>query len=184
MVKKTKKTKKWFTIKAPEAFGSNVIGDTLADSPEKLIGRKIETTLGELTSDPSKQNTKLAFQVTKVDGDVAQTSYLGHRITRDYARSFVKRHTSHLDIVTEVKTSDGARVSVTSSCFTVKKTKTPQSKAIRKVAREVVLGRAQSLTLSQYTQEIVLGKLAADIYKEVKQIYPLRRVEVLKMKVL
>lgn len=184
MVKKTKKAKKWFTIKAPEMFGSNVIGDTVADSPEKLIGRKIETTLGDLTSDPSKQNTKLVFQVTKVEGDVAQTAYLGHRITRDYARSFVKRRTSHLDIVTEAKTSDGTRVSVTSSCFTVKKTKTPQSRAIRKATREVVLDRAQSLTLNQYMQEIALGKLAADIYKEVKQIYPLRRVEILKTRVL
>jgi len=33
-------------------------------------------------------------------------------------------------------------------------------------------------------QEVILGKLASDIYKNAKKIYPLRRVEVFKSEVL
>jgi len=43
-------------------FGKANIGETVADVPEKLIGRVIEVTLGELTNDLSKQNIKLLLK--------------------------------------------------------------------------------------------------------------------------
>jgi small subunit ribosomal protein S3Ae len=38
--------------------------------------------------------------------------------------------------------------------------------------------------LEQFIQEVVLGKLSSDIYKEAKRYCPVRRVEVFKSKVL
>jgi len=77
-------------------FGKANIGETIADEPEKLIGRNIEVTLGELTNDLSKQNTKLILKVESVGGDSAYTKYMGHQLTQDYLRSLVKRE--HLQL--------------------------------------------------------------------------------------
>lgn len=183
MVRRVKKGKKWYVVVAPEMFGRTVVGEIPGDSPEKLLGRNIEITLGELTSDASKQHTKLIFQVKEVDGDTASTKFLGHRLSRDYLRSLVKRKTSKIDVISTVETRDGSKVGVKSSCFTVKRAKERQAKAIREIMKDVIESRASSLTLSQYIQEIVLGKLAADIYKDAKRVYPLRRVEIESTKV-
>jgi small subunit ribosomal protein S3Ae len=59
-----------------------------------------------------------------------------------------------------------------------------QLEAVRSGMRDVVEGRAAERTFDQFVQEVVLGKLASDIYKVVKKICPVKRVEVRKTKVL
>ncbi|MHC1570020.1 MAG: 30S ribosomal protein S3ae, partial [Candidatus Syntropharchaeales archaeon] len=96
------KTKKWYQIVAPEMFGRTVIGETPADAPEKLIGRAMEVTVGEITNDYSKQNIKLRFRVEDVSGDTANTAFVGHQLTNDYIASLIKRQTSRIDTNLEV----------------------------------------------------------------------------------
>ena len=42
--------------------------------------------------------------------------------------------------------------------------------------------KAAALTLDQFVQEMVLGKIASDIYNEAKQVAPLRHVGIRKSK--
>jgi small subunit ribosomal protein S3Ae len=56
-------------------------------------------------------------------------------------------------------------------------------KTIRELSKQVVLAKAVGLDLNQLVQEVVMGKLSLDIYKEAKAIYPLRRVEVRKTEI-
>jgi small subunit ribosomal protein S3Ae len=58
-----------------------------------------------------------------------------------------------------------------------------QVKSIREITKDVVREKASNLDLNQFIQEIVLGKLSLDIYKEGKAIYPLRRVEIRKTEI-
>jgi small subunit ribosomal protein S3Ae len=48
----------------------------------------------------------------------------------------------------------------------------------------IVREKASKLTLDQFAQEIVLGKIASDIYNEGKKISPLRHVGARKTKIL
>lgn len=178
------KAKQWYKVIGPEMFGRSPVGETVANEPGKLVGRVIETTLGELTNNFSKQNTKLKFRVDRVAGDSAYTKFIGHEMTTDYIRSLVKRRTSRIDSIVDVTTSDGYQVRVKPSCFTVKRARANQVKTIRNIASQVVLSKASTLDLNGLIQEIVLGKLSLDIYKEAKGIYPLRRVEVRKTQIL
>lgn len=59
-----------------------------------------------------------------------------------------------------------------------------QIDAIRGGMRKIIENRAAERKLDQFVQEVVLGKLAADIYKTIKKICPVKRVEVRKTKVL
>jgi small subunit ribosomal protein S3Ae len=177
------KAKQWYNVLAPELFGRANIGTTPSDDPSKLIGRVIETTLGELVNDWSKQNIKMMFKIENVAGDNCNTSFIGHELTRDYIRSLVKRRTSKIDSNVVATTADGKKIRVKSSCFTTKRAHLLQIETIRKIMERTVLERAKLLTLDQFIQELILGKVASDIYKEAKTIYPLRRVEITKSEI-
>jgi small subunit ribosomal protein S3Ae len=179
----SRKAKQWYKVVSPEIFGRVPFGETVANDPERVVGRIVETTLGDLTNNFSKQNTKLKFKVDRVAGDSAYTKFLGHEMTTDYVRSLVKRRTSRIDSIVDVITTDGYHVRVKPSCFTVKRARANQVKCIRELSKKVVLERSKSLDLNQLIQEAVGGKISLDIYKEAKTIYPLRRVEVRKTEI-
>ncbi len=178
------KSKSWYAVETPVFMSKANIGSTPAEEPELLVGRIVETTVGEITNDFTKHNTKLKLEIDAVNGDVASTRFLGHEITTDYLRSIVKRQTSRIDNNLDVKTKDGYVIRVKPICFTVKRARTSQIKAIREVMERIVRTRASELTFEQFIEEAIMGKLSANIYRNSKSLYPLRRVEIRKTEVL
>jgi small subunit ribosomal protein S3Ae len=177
------KSKTWYNVETPEFISRTNIGVTPAEEPEQLIGRVVETTVGEIANDFTKHNTKLRLEIDNVSGDIANTRFLGHEITTDYLRSIVKRQTSRIDANLDVKTKDGYVIRVKPICFTVKRARTSQIKGIREVMAKIVLERAAELNFEQFIEEAIMGKLSANIYRNAKSIYPLRRVEIRKTEV-
>lgn len=49
---------------------------------------------------------------------------------------------------------------------------------------DIIKEKAAALTMDQFVQEMVLGKIASDIYNESKQVAPLRHVGIRKSKLL
>ena len=178
------KSKQWFNVIAPEMMGQQEVGETPASDPELLLGRVIEITLADIANDFSKQNIKLELKVDQVGGDSAYTKFIGHELTRDYLRSLVKRQTSMIITNIDVMTQDGYKIRIKPTCFTIKRAKTSQIKAIRKQMTSLVWQKARASDFETFIQEAVTGKLSAQIYRDVKNLYPLRRVEILKTHVL
>ena len=178
------KAKRWYNVVTPEIFGKTNIGTTLADDPSKLVDRVIDTTLGELTGDLGKQNVKMHFKVDEISGDAAHTRFIGHELTRDYLRSLVKRRTSLVESNVVISTKDGYKIHLKPTSLTIKRAGSSQIKAIRDIMNTILRERANELNYEQFIHEVVLGKLASDIYKKAKIIYPLRRVEISKTKIL
>ncbi|MBL7117642.1 MAG: 30S ribosomal protein S3ae [Candidatus Syntrophoarchaeum sp.] len=175
------KAKEWYTVLAPKMFGDVKAGDSVADEPSKLIGRRVEMTLGDLTGKLIKSsNLKLVLEIDDVDHNMAYTKFIGHKVDNGYLRSLARKGVSKIDSNINVRTKDGEEMCVKSACFTLKKASGSQVKLIRKVMEEIIINRASSLELSKYVQEIILGKLSSDIYKAAKKVYPLRRVEITK----
>ncbi len=162
-------------------FGEVYAGEAIADEPSKLIGRRVEMTLGDLTGKMIKNtNLKLLLEIEDVDHTTAYTRFIGHRIDPGYLRSLARKGISKIDSAVDVITKDGEKMRVKTSCFTLKKASEAQVKQIRKMMEEIIINRAKMLELNKYVQEIILGKLSSDIYKVAKKIYPLRRVEITK----
>jgi len=59
--------KEWYEVYLPRYFGEGKVGETPADDPSKVIGRVVETTLGQITGDYSQENIKLRFQILDVE---------------------------------------------------------------------------------------------------------------------
>ena len=177
------KSKEWYNIEAPAYLNRVVVGTTMAGDPGLLVGRNVETTVGELTNDMTKNNTKVILRISNVVGDVATTDLMGHELTTDYVRSIVKRQTSRIDANIEVRTKDGFVIRVKPTCFTIKRARSSQMMAIREMMVDIVKKRASESDFETFMQEAILGRLSAAIYRQAKFIYPLRRVEIMKTQV-
>jgi len=171
-------------VLAPPYFGNVELGGIPAEEPEKLIGRVIDSTLYEVTNDFAHQYLKIYFQITEVDGKTAHTVFKGHEYSRDYLRSLVRRRTTKVDGLFSVTTKDGYKVQVAVCAFTLSRIKTSQEKAMRSIMEKIFTQKASMLTLDQFAQEMVLGKIASDIYNEAKKIVPIRHVGVRKSKLI
>jgi small subunit ribosomal protein S3Ae len=176
------KVKSWYKVYAPEYFERVYLGDTIAGDPQKVIGRVMRTTLGEMTSDYSKQNIKMNFKITNVGGDSAYTEFIGHEVTKDYLRAMVKRRTSRIDSLVLLTTKEGRKIRVTTTCFTISRADMSQVKAIRSTITEYLIAKSATMTYDQFVRDMLLGELSREIFKIVKKIYPTRRVEIIKSK--
>jgi len=170
------RSKTWYMVTAPPYFGNTELGAIPADEPEKLIGRTVEATLYDVTGDFSHQYLKIYFQVNGIDGKTARTIFKGHEYSRDYLRSLVRRRTTKVDGLFTITTKDGYGLQVAVSGFTLSRVKTSQEKIIRAIMSRIIRQKAKALTIDQFAQEMVLGKIASDIYNEAKKIAPLRHV--------
>ena len=176
--------KSWYTVMAPSYFGNVELGKVPASEPEKLVGRVIDSTLYEVTNDFAHQYLKMHFQITEVDGRTARTMFKGHEYSHDYLRSLVRRRTTKVDGLFAVTTKDGYKLQVAVCAFTLSRIRTTQEQAIRAIMEKIIKEKASTLTLDQFAQEMVLGKIASDIYNESKKIAPLRHVGIRKSKLL
>jgi small subunit ribosomal protein S3Ae len=172
--------KEWYDIILPRYFGETKVGETPSDDPEKVQGRVFETTLAAITGDFSQEYMKMYFQVDEIEGHVARTVFKGHEYLRDYLRSLVRRRSTKVDGFFRVYTKDGYRVKVVVTAMTQRRIQTSKEVAIRKVMETIVLEKAENLTYDQLAHEMVLGKLASDVYNEAKNICALRHVGVRK----
>ncbi|MGB9817388.1 MAG: 30S ribosomal protein S3ae [Desulfurococcaceae archaeon] len=184
VVKDKWKIKKWYEVLTPESFGSISLGTIPADDPDKLIGRVLETTLYDLTGDISQVHVKLYFQVIKVEGDRAYTRFKGHELARDYMKSLVRRKSSKIQGIFDVQTKDGYIIRITIVALTSYRCKTSQRRAIRRIMREYIMQKASELTLDELIQEVLKGTISNDVSEKARKIYPIRRVEVYKTKLL
>ncbi len=178
------RNKAWYTVVTPNYFGNVELGAVPSDDPKKLIGRVVDATLYDITNDFAHQYLKMYFQIIEVDGKTAKTVFKGHEYSRDYLRSLVRRRTTRVDVVLNVTTKNGYKLRVAVCAFTLNRVKTSQEIAIRSIMRRIVTEKAAVLTFDQFVQEVVLGKIASDIYNEAKKVAPLRHVGIRKSKLL
>ena len=174
--------KSWYMVVAPPFFGNVELGMVPAEEQEQLVGRVVEATLYDITGDFSHQSLKMFFQVNKMEGKNAHTLFKGHEYSRDYLRSLVRRRTTKVDGLFNLATRDGYKLRVSVSALTLSRIKTSQEKIIRNIMTKTINEKAAALTLDQFVQEMVLGKIASDIYNESKQVAPLRHVGIRKSK--
>ena len=176
------RSKSWYNVTAPAYFGNVELGSVPADEEEKIIGRIVDATLYDVTNDFAHQYLKMYFQITEIDGKNAKTTFKGHEYSRDYLRSLVRRRTTKVDALLDVTTKDGYRLRLAVSAFSLSRIRTSQEKQIRVIMDKIIKEKSSALTLDQFAQEMVLGKIASDIYNEAKKIAPLRHIGIRKSK--
>ncbi|MCJ2541197.1 MAG: 30S ribosomal protein S3ae [Candidatus Thermoplasmatota archaeon] len=183
-VKDRWRSKVWYNINAPEIFGASQIGETLADSPKKLEGRVTQITLQDITGDFSQMHVKLNFQIDRIVGLDAHTTFVGHDLTSDDIRRLTRRKHSKMDGIYDVVTLDGYRVRIKPMAITERRIKTSQQQAIRREMANVVGEGANKATLPEVIRAMISGEMSKMIFRRCKPIYPIKRVEIRRSQVL
>ena len=176
------KAKKWYKVYVPEVFGRAEIGDTISNDAENVVGRVMTATLGEVINDYSKSHIKMRFRIANVAGDAAYTDFVGHEVTRDYMRALVKRRASRIDSILPVMTKDGKKLRVTITCLTLSRANMSQVHSIRLAIMQYMTTRASASDVDSFVKDIMSGDIQRDLFKMTKEIYPVRRVEIIKSK--
>ncbi len=187
-VKEAWKLKKWYDVLAPEVFGKVSIASVPALDPAQLLKRTVEITLYDITGDLTHVNTKLKFQVYKVEGGTALTYVKGVEMMRDYLRSLTRRKSSKVSIIYKVSTKDGVTARVTAVTWTQFRCRTSQARTVRSVMREILDTKVPQMSFDEFVRAAVFsdqeGSLAQEITARVRKLCSIRKVEIAKVKVL
>ena len=182
-VKDVWEEKEWYNLKAPDIFAEQDIGETPANNPEDVMGRTVEVNLSDLTGDLSKNYVKVKLQVNEVKGDNAFTKFKGHEISRSYLRSKTRRGSSKVDERIDVKLGD-KKLRLTASAMAIRVIHEDKKKEIRRIMKETIKEKSEDMEMGQFIQEMVLERIASDVYKKATKIYPVRMLEIVKSKVI
>ncbi len=184
-VKDKWKQKSWVTVLASPSFGKAPIARVPLTDVAKPGGRVVETTLYDiLKQDPEHYSYKLYFQLDQVSGDTVQTVFKGHEYSREFLRSLIRRGSSMSDFIRDYKTKDGYVVRVYCTALSAGKMNSSKKHDLRVIMDKVIGERAAGLTYDGLAQELVLQKVASDVYNEAKRVTHLRHVGVRKSKLI
>ncbi len=171
------KAKRWFTIRAPRnPWSFRVIGETLAEDSDQLIGRTYDIMQNELDGDFSKMHVQVVFRITESVGGDALTEFVGHNVLKDHIRRQIRRHRGKVDDTVDVVTEDGYYVRFKPLLISRSRVKSSQKSAMRASARETILTMGASSTWIHLQKALLDGTMEAAIKESVSKVTPVRTV--------
>jgi small subunit ribosomal protein S3Ae len=124
----------------------------------------------------------MKFRINQVAGDAAYTEFVGHELTKDYLRSLVKRRSSRIDSHVIGTTKDGVRVHLTVTCYTLMAADSSHIHEIRKRIFERVTAFLAENDWRTVVEAMVTGAMAKALMADSRVVFPVRRIEVIKSK--
>ncbi|MCZ6583816.1 MAG: 30S ribosomal protein S3ae [Thaumarchaeota archaeon] len=184
-VKDKWREKKWITVIAPDSFNNVPIAYIPITDEENAKGRVIEVTLYDiLKGDTSQHQYKIYFQIDKVEGDKATSIFKRYQYATEFLRSLVRRGSSKITFVLEVKTKDGYIFRIKIIALTHKQLNTSRKHALRLIAKEVMEKTIPQMTIDQFVQATCYGKINSDIMAAAKKVIRMRHVGLEKVKLI
>jgi len=184
-VKDKWREKKWVTVIAPESFNNAPLAYIPITDEKKAIGRVIEVTLFDiLKGDPSQYQYKIYFQITKIEGDKAYSIFKRYEYAKEFLRSLIRRGSSKVTYVLNVKTKDNYLFRLKVIALTHKKLNTSRKHALRLIAKDVMNKTIPEMTIDQFVQATCYGKINSDIMAAAKKVIRMRHVGLEKVKLI
>ncbi|MBT6397503.1 MAG: 30S ribosomal protein S3ae [Nitrosopumilus sp.] len=177
--------KRWVNVNAPDSFNNVPIAYVPITSDENASGRVIEVTLFDiLKGDPSQHQYKIYFQIDKVDGENASTIFKRFEYSKEFLRSLVRRGSSKINFIIDIKTKDGYVFRVKIIALTHRPLNTSRKHALRIIARDVINKTVPEMTIDQFVQATCYSKINSDIMAAFKRVIRVRHVGLEKVKLI
>ncbi len=171
------KAKRWYSIRAPRnPWSFKVIGETLAEEEDMLVGRPYEMMQNELDGDFSKMHVKIKFRIKEVVGNDALTEFVGHDVQKDYVRRQIRRDRGKIDDTIDVVTDDGYFIRIKPFIVSRSRIKGSQKQETRTVARNVVIKFCSAATWIAVQKALMDGSLEESVSEAVSKVQPVRSV--------
>jgi len=179
------KSKRWYTIRAPRTpWNFQVIGETLGETPDHLIGRIYELTQHEADGNFSRMHVKLRFRVVEVVANDAITEFIGLEMMNDHVRRQVRRYRGKVDDVVDCVTLDGYYVRIKPMLVTSRRVKSSQKNEMRRLAHEILLQFSARSTWVDVQKAMLSDEMEEMIKDATRVINPCRAVMVRKVQLI
>lgn len=184
-VKDKWREKRWVTVNAPDSFNNVPIGYVPITDDENASGRVLEVTLYDiLKGDPSQHQYKIYFQIDKVEDDKASTIFKRFEYSKEFLRSLVRRGSSKINFIIDIKTKDGYIFRIKVIALTHRQLNTSRKHALRLIARDVINKTVPEMTIEQFVQATCYSKINSDIMAAFKKVIRVRHVGLEKVKLI
>lgn len=184
-VKDKWREKKWVTVSAPDSFNNVPIAYVPITDDKNAIGRVLEVTLYDiLKGDPSQHQYKIYFQINKVEGDKATTIFKRYEYSKEFLRSLVRRGSSRINFIIDIKTKDGYVFRIKIVALTHRQLNTSRKHALRLIAKDVINNTIPQMTVDQFVQATCYSKINSDIMAAFKKVIRVRHVGLEKVKLI
>ena len=184
-VKDKWREKKWITVNAPDSFNNVPIAYIPITDDENASGRVLEVTLYDiLKGDPSQHLYKIYFQLDKVEDDKASSIFKRFEYSKEFLRSLVRRGSSKVNFIIDVKTKDGYVFRIKVIALTHRQLNTSRKHALRLIARDIIQKTIPEMTIDQFVQATCYGKINSDIMAAAKKVIRIRHVGLEKVKLI
>ena len=177
--------KRWINVNAPDSFNNVPIAYVPITDDENASGRVIEVSLFDiLKGDPSQHQYKIYFQINKVDGENASTIFKRFEYSKEFLRSLVRRGSSKINFIIDIKTKDGYVFRVKIIALTHRPLNTSRQHALRVIARDIINKTIPEMTIDQFVQATCYSKINSDIMAAFKKVIKVRHVGLEKVKLI
>ena len=177
--------KRWITVNAPDSFNNVPLAYVPITDDENAKGRVLEVTLYDiLKGDPSQHQYKIYFQIDKVDGDKATTIFKRYEYSKEFLRSLVRRGSSKISFIIDVKTKDGYIFRIKVIALTHRQLNTSRQHALRLLAKDVINKTIPNMTIEQFVQATCYSKINSDLMAAFKKVIRVRHVGLEKVKLI
>lgn len=172
------KKKAWYSILAPQAQNSVMLGETYVTETGAAVGRIIHAPLKAITDNMQDANIYLKFKITQADGQNLQTEIRGYYLTPPSIKKMSRRNTVRLDDSFVVATKDGKKLRIKTIAVTIHMAVRSVCSALLRSSREYIAREAAASDFQELIQKLINRSIHAGVKKHVSKIYPIRAFEV------
>jgi len=172
------KKKQWFPIMAPKQFDNVVLGETLVNDPNAMLGKTLSHSLMNLTNDSKRQNVNIHFKVVEIEGDKAKTKIIGYQIIPSSVKRFVRRNSEKMDLSFTCDTADNVFIRIKPLVITKADVKGSVAAKLRNTIASFLSKTIKKMTYDELLNDLILHKLQSLMRENLNKIYPLKVCEI------
>jgi small subunit ribosomal protein S3Ae len=125
---------------------------------------------------------KVELLLDKVQDEKASTIFKRFEYSKEFLRSLVRRGSSKINFVIDVKTKDGFIFRIKVIALTHRQLNTSRKHDLRLIARDIINKTVPEMTIDQFVQATCYGKINSDIMAATKKVIRIRHVGLEKVK--
>src|SRR3989344_3631599 len=172
------KKKNWYRLIAPVMFQSKEVGETFAEDSSKLMGRTIDSNLFQLTGNIKKQSIGVTLQVNEVKNDQGHTYIKDFHLQPSNIRKMSRKEMSKIEDSFVCLTSDKRQIRIKPILTTRSKANAKALKSLRKVARNIIIKRVNSLSYEKLMEDLVNLNIQKLMKDPLEKIFPLKQCQI------
>lgn len=171
------KKKKWYELVAPAIYSDKVVGESLVENPDDLVGKVVTVNLMHVLGSPRKQNFSVKLRVEKVQGKKGFTKPIKISMLPSSVRRLIRAGKNRVDMSFTAKAKDDVLLRFKPLIITRSKASSAVLTDIRVKAEEYIADYCSNNGYEVIFDSVTRSTLQRELKTVLSKVYPLKMVE-------